>query len=79
MRPTQLGFAIKGGAEAAVHAARSFLERNQDNIRPQALFRVDVKNAFNSLDRTRLLKAVKENCRITSHSFFNHMAPPRYS
>ena len=40
----QLGYGVKGGAEAAVHSARLFLH----NLKPQqVLLKLDFKNAFN--------------------------------
>ncbi|XP_045453030.1 uncharacterized protein LOC123662192 [Melitaea cinxia] len=53
-QPIQLGFGSKGGCEAAVHAARTFLKSNEAEV----LLKVDVKNAFNSLDRATLLNEV---------------------
>lgn len=60
LRPIQLGFAVKGRAEAAVYAARSFLESNSDSALPKAFVQLDVKNAFNSLDRNTMLEVVIE-------------------
>ncbi|XP_047998133.1 uncharacterized protein LOC125235580 [Leguminivora glycinivorella] len=54
--PLQLGFGSKGGCEAAVHAARAFAGNDDCEV----LLKVDVKNAFNSLDRGVLLKQVQE-------------------
>ncbi|KAL0841363.1 hypothetical protein ABMA28_015062 [Loxostege sticticalis] len=50
-QPVQLGFGIKGGCEAAVHAVRTFLSLNAGEV----VLKVDVKNAFNSVDRGTLL------------------------
>lgn len=50
LRLIQLGFAVEGAAEAAVHADRSFLESNSNSALPKAFVQLDVKNAFNSLD-----------------------------
>ncbi|KAL0841226.1 hypothetical protein ABMA28_014960 [Loxostege sticticalis] len=50
-QPVQLGFGIKGGCEAAVHAVRTFLSLNAGEV----VLKVDVKNAFNSADRGTLL------------------------
>ncbi|XP_073960116.1 uncharacterized protein [Choristoneura fumiferana] len=55
-QPIQLGFGSKGGCEAAVHAARTFLELGGG----QVLLKVDVKNAFNAVDRAAFLTQVKE-------------------
>ena len=54
----QLGYGIKGGAEAAVHAARLFLgELNPD----KAVLKLDFSNAFNSIRRVKMLGAVSEH------------------
>ena len=58
LRPRQLGVGVSGGAEAAVHVARQFL----DKIEPgQAMFKIDFKNAFNSLRRDTMLETVRQN------------------
>ncbi|XP_063366199.1 uncharacterized protein LOC134654659 [Cydia amplana] len=55
--PVQLGFGVRGGCEAAVHALRSYLEAGQCEV----LLKIDVKNAFNSLNRDILLSEVKSH------------------
>ncbi|CAK1587163.1 unnamed protein product [Parnassius mnemosyne] len=55
--PVQLGFGVKGGCEAAVHALRSFLTYGQ----PDVLLKIDVKNAFNSVNRDTLLTEIKQH------------------
>ena len=54
--PYQLGFGVPGGAEAAIHAARIYL-----NHLPlqKALLKIDFKNAFNSIRRDKVLEAVE--------------------
>ncbi|XP_072947725.1 uncharacterized protein [Epargyreus clarus] len=54
-QPLQLGFGSKGGCEAAVHSLRSFLT----NAGGDVVLKVDVKNAFNSVDRSILLEEIK--------------------
>ena len=54
-QPVQLGFGSKGGCEAAVHALRTFLNQQEEKI----LLKVDIKNAFNSVDRGSLLSQIK--------------------
>ena len=55
LAPHQLGYGVKGGAEAAVHSARLFLR----NLKPdQALLKLDFKNAFNSVRRDKMLSSV---------------------
>lgn len=55
-QPVQLGFGSKCGCEAAVHALRAFITRKEGEV----LLKVDVRNAFNSVDRGALLTQVKE-------------------
>lgn len=50
-QPTQLGFGSKGGCEAAVHSLRTFLHLRRGEV----LLKVDIKNAFNSVDRGAML------------------------
>ena len=46
LAPRQLDYGVKGGAEAAVHAARLYL---RDLDPAKAIVKLDFKNAFNSL------------------------------
>lgn len=57
-QPIQLGFATKGGCEVAVHAARTYLNTKRD---PHVLVKLDVSNAFNSIERDPMLGAVREH------------------
>lgn len=59
LRPFQFGFGSKVGTEAVVHAARRF--STFQTMPPQALFKTDFKNAFNTLYRDRMLSAVADN------------------
>ena len=53
--PEQLGVGVKGGAEAAAHAARRYLME----LRPgQHLMKLDFTNAFNTLRRDSMLEIV---------------------
>ena len=55
--PRQLGVGIPGGAEAAVHATRIFL----DNLQPgNILLKIDFQNAFNTVRRDVILEEIKE-------------------
>ena len=45
LAPCQLGYGVKGGAEAAVHAARLYLKELQH----QCVLKLDFRNAFNTL------------------------------
>ena len=46
--PCQLGVGVRMGCESAVHATRSFINHSVD---PKVLLKLDVSNAFNSIDR----------------------------
>jgi hypothetical protein len=52
--PRQLGFAVSGGTEAAVHAARKYLTNMSDTI----FVKTDFSNAFNTLRRDAILESV---------------------
>ena len=60
LSPVQLGFGIKGGAEALVHAVRKFCTAN--HAEPMALVKFDFGNAFNMLFRKFMLGEVKDIC-----------------
>jgi len=55
--PLQIGFGIPGGAEAAVHATRSFVEQaSQDEV----LLKIDFSNAFNTMRRDHVAFCMRE-------------------
>ena len=56
-RPLQLGVAVPGGCEAAVHAARRFVA---DMSLDEALVKLDFSNAFNCIRRDAMLNAVSD-------------------
>ena len=56
-RPNQLGYASQGGSEAAAHAARHYLTSNTQN---KVFLKLDIKNAFNCINRDIILQKVKE-------------------
>ncbi len=58
--PRQVGFGIKGGCEAAVHARRTFIKNNSH--RKVVVVKIDFRNAFNEVDRDAFLKEMKTNC-----------------
>ena len=61
LAPRQLGYGVKGGAEAAVHAARVYIQDSQQHFTDQQdryLLKLDFLNAFNSIRRDKMLKAV---------------------
>ena len=55
--PRQLGVGIRGGCEAAVHAARRFLSSLDEG---SVLAKLDFSNAFNSIHRDAVLLAVHD-------------------
>ena len=58
LAPRQLGFGVPGGAEAAVHATRRYLQ----NLPPgHVILKIDFSNAFNSVRRDVILEAVKQH------------------
>ena len=72
LRPVQFGVGTKSGCEVAVHATRRFLLSNLCN--PQAPFKLDFKNAFNSLHRDRFLAMIHESFQIYIPSYGWHIA-----
>ena len=57
LAPRQLGYGVRRGAEAAVHAARLYLR----DIEPsKAVLKLDFKNAFNTIRRDKMLEAVQK-------------------
>ncbi|XP_049886857.1 uncharacterized protein LOC126381429 [Pectinophora gossypiella] len=58
LQPQQLGFGTQRGCEAAIHATRTFAAEpgNADCI----IIKLDVKNAFNTVERDVLLAEVEE-------------------
>ena len=59
LSPRQLGVGVRGGAEAAVHAARRFVCAKPPGC---AFVELDFQNAFNSLRRDSKLEAVAAAC-----------------
>ena len=57
LSPRQLGNGVRGSAEAAIHAARKFLQNLEDG---HALVKLDFTNAFNSICRDKMLEAVHD-------------------
>ena len=57
LAPWQLGYGVKGGAEAAVHATRLYMSELDPT---KAVLKLDFRNAFNSIRRDKMLRAVLE-------------------
>ena len=53
--PAQVGVAVKGGAEKAVHAVRAWSARHSGSSH-KALLKLDFRNAFNCVSREEVLK-----------------------
>ncbi|GAV01566.1 hypothetical protein RvY_12257 [Ramazzottius varieornatus] len=73
LRPEQVGYGTRGGAEAAVHAARLFVSSNTNDC--QVLLKLDFKNAFNTVYRERLLSEVRETLPdyyASAHQLYRH-------
>jgi len=56
--PRQLGVGVKNGVEAAVHAARIWIEQAREDT-SKALLKIDFSNAFNEVRRDIVLSEVK--------------------
>lgn len=57
--PKQVGFSVRGGCEAAVHSARKFI--SSITSPKTVMLKVDMENAFNSVERDEILTSIKEN------------------
>ncbi|XP_055341049.1 uncharacterized protein LOC129590060 [Paramacrobiotus metropolitanus] len=57
--PVQVGCGTRGGAEGAVHAVRSFISEGIVGLR--VLFKIDFRNAFNTVRRDVMLQSVLEH------------------
>ena len=55
LAPLQLGVAVSGGCEAAVHATRRYVESMPPD---HAIVKLDFSNAFNSVHRSAMLQSV---------------------
>ena len=55
LAPRQLGYGVRGGAEAAVHAARLYMQ----DLQHRCVLKLDFRNAFNTLCRDKMLQAVQ--------------------
>ena len=75
-RPIQLGVGTRLGCEAAVHAAREFMSKVTDDSPPSVFVKVDVRNAFNSVRRDIMLKAIYNRCPETYRLAFQAYSAP---
>jgi len=58
LAPRQLGFGVPGGVEAAVRAARRYLDNMQQG---QLFLKIDFRNAFNTLCRDAILEVIAKH------------------
>ena len=74
--PHQLGVAVPGGAEAAVHAARSYCSSSFLSADPILFLKIDFENAFNSIRRDELLRVARSDLGglypFVYQCYFNH-------
>ena len=56
--PHQLGFGSKLGCEKIIHTVRSFVNLNANSNK--ILLKIDLRNAFNSIDRDVMLQVIKD-------------------
>ena len=73
LAPHQLGYGVRGGSEAAVHAGRFFLNNMSTE---QAMVKLDFANAFNSVRRDRMLEAVQGLCPAIYTFVYSAYASP---
>ena len=75
LRPRQLGVGTPGGCEAAVHAARRYLQAMTDD---HAVVKLDFSNAFNSLHRSDMLQAVKDRLpALLNYCYSSYVRPSK--
>ena len=74
--PIQLGLSVKGGAEAAVHAVRTFITNNINSDDHKVIVKLDIMNAFNSVRRDHVLQTCLDRTPdIAKHSFLAYSKP----
>ncbi|CAG9136919.1 unnamed protein product [Plutella xylostella] len=61
LQPHQLGYGTALGCEAAIHATRSFAMTGCENASNDIILKVDLKNAFNSIERDGMLSKIQEH------------------
>ena len=74
--PIQLGASVKGGAEASVHAVRTFITSNIDSNDHNIIVKLDMMNAFNSVRRDYVLQTCLDRTpEIAKLSFHAYIKP----
>ena len=74
--PIQLGVAFKGGAEAAVHAARTFITNNIDSNDHKIIVKLDTLNTFNSVRRDHVLQTCLDRTPEIAKLYFLAYSKP---
>ena len=72
LSPRQIGFGVKGGIEAAVHAAQLFLDRMPP---VEAFVKLDFRNTFNSIHRDKMLASVLSQCPSLYPLVYSYSSP----
>ena len=69
LAPRQLGYCVRGGTEAAVHAARLYVQ----DLEQKCVLKLDFRNAFNSLrrDKIQAVKSFAPNLLPLVHSAYS--------
>ena len=74
--PYQLGVSLRGGAEAAIHAVRTFITNNIDSSDHKIIVKLDMMNAFNSVRRDHVLRTCLDRTpEIAKLSFLAYSKP----
>ena len=59
LRPYQFGVGVRGGCEGIIHATRVLLNDNDVPAGGKWLLQVDLENAFNKVDRSKMMEEVR--------------------
>ena len=62
LSPHQLGVGVRGGSEAAIHAANAIFNDPEVPIVRKWVLQVDFANAFNEISRAEMLDAIRRHC-----------------
>ena len=73
----QVGVGVPGGAEIATHLARRVGDLwQQPDFADHVIVKIDVKNAFNTVDRSAMLEAACRHCpAICGYAFAAYSSP----
>ena len=74
--PIQLGDSVKGGAEAAVHAVRTFITNNMESSEHKIIVKLDMMNAFNSVLRDHVLQSCLDRTSVIDKLSFLAYSKP---